>query len=144
MSRTILITILGEPVAQGRPRMSTINGHARAYDPKKSRTWKYFAAMIAGNEMNGSAPMEGDLSLSVRVFRKIPKSFSKRKIQAAKDGTIRPSTRPDLDNYVKGALDAVNGIVMKDDSQVVAFHEPFGKWYSDRPRIEIEVKELEP
>lgn len=139
----VLIVIAGEPVAQGRPRLSTANGYARAYDPAKSRNWKQIASMIAGKEMKDKKLMEGELSLSLRVFRSIPKSFSKKKTAPAIEGKVRPATRPDLDNYVKGALDAINGIVMKDDSQIVAFHEPFGKFYSDRPRVEIEIKRSE-
>lgn len=36
----IEFTIYGEPVAQGRPRATTINGMVRMYDPKKSRDFK--------------------------------------------------------------------------------------------------------
>jgi hypothetical protein len=38
---------------------------------------------------------------------------------AALRGEIRPTTRPDTDNYVKSALDAINAIVVVDDSLVV-------------------------
>lgn len=34
------VVVNGEPVPQGRPRLTTINGHARAYDPAKSRNYK--------------------------------------------------------------------------------------------------------
>jgi len=142
VSRKILIIIMGEPVAQGRPRMSTFNGHARAYDPAKSRNWKQIASMIAGKKMENKSLMEGELSLSIRAYRSIPKSFSKKKTAAAIAGKIRPTTKPDLDNIVKSATDACNGILFHDDSQIVAFHEPFGKWFSDKPRVEIEVKEI--
>jgi Holliday junction resolvase RusA-like endonuclease len=41
---------------------------------------------------------------------------------------FRPTTRPDLDNYVKGALDAINGIVVNNDSQLVEIeaHKRYG------------------
>ena len=34
-------------------------------------------------------------------------------------GAVRPTSRPDVDNYVKAILDAINTIVVADDSQVV-------------------------
>ncbi len=87
--------------------------------------------------------MEGALSLSVKVYRSVPTSWSEKRKQMAYAGQLRPVTKPDTDNYVKGALDALEGIVFKNDSQVVEYKEPFGKWYSDNPRMEIEVKEIE-
>ena len=36
----IKLVIYGEPIAQGRPRFTTVNGFARAYDPAKSRNFK--------------------------------------------------------------------------------------------------------
>jgi Holliday junction resolvase RusA-like endonuclease len=56
-------------------------------------------------------------------------------------GFLRPTSRPDTDNYIKSVQDALNGIVWKDDSQVVALIAD--KWYSDKPRIEIDVREVE-
>ena len=138
----IKLTIYGEPVAQGRPRFSTQNGFARAYDPAKSRDYKDYIRLAAAQQMENQQPLDGALSLGVRVYRSIPKSFGKRKAEQAEKGEIRPTTRPDIDNYVKGIKDALKSICWRDDSQIVAYHEPFGKYYSATPRIEIEVKKL--
>ncbi len=140
--RVVNIIVSGEPVAQGRPRTSTVNGFVRMYDPAKSRNWKQYARLIAQNEMMGKNLLEGPLSLSVRVFRPMPKSMSKKKQLQALEGALQPTTKPDLDNYVKGASDALEGVVFANDSTIVSFHEPFGKWYSDKPRVEIELKEV--
>ena len=58
---------------------------------------------------------------------------------AALDNEIRPTSRPDTDNYVKGVLDALNGTVVKDDSIIVDLIAQ--KFYSNIPRIELEVTE---
>lgn len=73
--------------------------------------------------------------MNLKVFRAIPKSFSKKKREEAALGYVRPTTKPDTDNYVKGVLDAFNGTVLKDDSVVCEIFAR--KFYSERPRIEV-------
>lgn len=74
------------------------------------------------------------------VYRSTPKSFSKRKASLAEAGEIKPTTKPDVDNYLKGVKDALKGIIWRDDSQVVDVYAR--KRYSARPRIEVKIKEL--
>ncbi len=71
--------------------------------------------------------------------RSIPKSFSKKRTDATKRGEIRPITKPDLDNVIKGIKDAMKSVIWRDDSQVVDLADS-GKWYSDVPRVEITVR----
>ena len=54
-------------------------------------------------------------------------------------GLISPTKKPDLDNIAKAILDSLNGIAYKDDSQIVSLL--ISKKYSDRPRVEIALKE---
>jgi Holliday junction resolvase RusA-like endonuclease len=138
----ISITIPGEPVAQGRPRFTASGGYVKAYDPAKSKDYKQYVRLAAAQQATGK-PLEGALVMSLRVYRPIPKSFSGRRRAQAEAGAIRPETKPDLDNYVKGIKDALRGICWHDDSQVVGYIEPFGKFYSDRPRVEITVKQID-
>lgn len=139
----IKLVIWGEPVAQGRPRFSTTSGFVKAYDPAKSRSYKHYVRLAAAEQMQGRPLLEGPLLLSFRVYRPIPKSMSKKKATQAESGIIRPITKPDLDNYLKGVKDALKGVVWKDDSQIVGYAEPFGKFYSAKPRVEVEVRQLE-
>jgi Holliday junction resolvase RusA-like endonuclease len=139
VKRKIDLCIIGEPVAQGRPRFSTANGFARAYDPVKSRDAKSYVRIAAVSQMKGVSPFCGPVGLSLRVFRTMPKSFSKRKQEAAERGDIMPITKPDLDNYLKLVKDALKGVCWIDDSAVVRYIEPFEKRYSVTPRIEITV-----
>jgi Holliday junction resolvase RusA-like endonuclease len=43
---------------------------------------------------------------------------SKRKRADAITGAILPTAKPDLDNFLKAALDACNGIVFADDAHI--------------------------
>jgi len=138
------LTIYGECVPQGRPKFTTIGGHARAYDPAKSRDYKDYIRLAAAGQMQGKEPLEGALALSIRVYRSMPSTMqkSKKKSALAEAGAIRPITKPDLDNYVKGIKDALKSICWKDDSQIVNYVAPFGKYYSLTPRIEVEITEV--
>jgi len=137
----IQFTVYGEPVAQGRPRMAVVNGRPIAYDPKKSRDFKRDVKAVAQKHVPEKL-LTGPLMLTVKIFRPIPKGFSKRKRAAALAGEMRPITKPDLKNYVAGVEDALEKVIFDNDSQIVSYGNS-GKWYGDPPRVEIEVLEME-
>ncbi len=130
--KMIQFTVYGTPVAQGRPRFSSQGGFARAYDPKKSKDFKKYVKLVAA-EHRPKKLFEGPLQLFIRVYKPTLKNFSKKKLAAAESGELRPVTKPDVDNYVKGIKDACNQILWKDDSQVVELLA--SKWFSEKPRI---------
>ena len=138
---TYTAIVLGDPVAQGRPRFSRQGGFVKAYDPAKSRDYKSYVRLIAAQNAPDS-PVEGAIEFSLRIFRAIPKGMPKYKREAAKDGRLRPVTKPDVSNVLKGVEDALKGVWYKDDSQIVGYGV-LGKWYDERPRIEIMMRELE-
>ncbi|GIO36233.1 hypothetical protein J41TS12_10940 [Paenibacillus antibioticophila] len=135
----VQFTIYGEPVAQGRPKFSTAGGFAKAYDPAKSRDYKDYVR-LAATEHAPKVPLEGPIGMVLTVYRSTPKSFSKRRAALAEAGEITPTTKPDVDNYLKGVKDALKGIIWRDDSQVVEVYAR--KRYSTRPRIEVKIKQL--
>jgi len=70
---------------------------------------------------------EQDLAFIARLHWKIPPlsgplrldlTFHLQKTKGVPKGRIWPCVRPDLDNYTKAFLDAVQGIVFKDDGQI--------------------------
>lgn len=135
----ICFTVYGDPVAQGRPRFTTAGGRPRAYDPQKSNDYKDYVKLVASQHAP-PAPLDTALMMTVTVYRPIPKNFSKKKVEAAERGEILPTTKPDIDNYVKGIKDALKGIIWADDSLVTDVTA--GKRYSVKPRIEITVVEV--
>lgn len=56
---------------------------------------------------------------------------------------FRPAKRGDVDNAIKVTLDALNGIVYADDSQVVELHA-YRHDDKHNPRVEVEVSLYEP
>lgn len=48
-----------------------------------------------------------------------PKSYSKAKLQKILNGQLMYTKKPDVDNLVKGVMDALNGTLYHDDNQVV-------------------------
>lgn len=132
----IKLTVPGEPVAKARPRMTRMG---RAYTPAKTVNYETLIQECFASTFPGHTPLEGALVLNVRAHFTVPASWSLKKQRQAYDGQLRPTKKPDIDNVIK-CMDALNGIAWKDDSQIVTVIA--SKWYSYRPRVEIEIAEL--
>ena len=131
------------PVPQGRPRFARRGKFVQTYDPPKSKKFKTELRRLAENE-HAEKPYHAEqhkpITIELKLYIPMLKSFSKIKRLEAADGILRPTTKPDIDNYIKGILDSLNGLFWHDDGQIVEIHA--GKYYSDRPRIEMEIKEI--
>ena len=136
---SLSITIPGPPIPKGRGRATSIGGHARIYTPTRTRRYEDLIRLEGGRAMEGRELLSGPLSVEVRAFVPIPKSLNKARTAAALDGTLRPTTRPDCDNYAK-LVDGLNGVAWADDAQIVSLLAT--KHYSDRPRLELVAEEL--
>jgi len=110
------------------------------HTPAEVRKWQTMAHELASRQMDGKAPLTGALLLGVAVYLPIPVSFSHKKRLAAQAGFLRPITRPDLSNYIKAIEDSMTGVLWLDDAQIVGYVPPFGKFYGDKPRIEVVVE----
>jgi Holliday junction resolvase RusA-like endonuclease len=70
------------------------------------------------------------------IVAPIPTSWSKKKQADARSGELRPTSKPDLDNFMK-VIDAANLVVWVDDSQIV--DATLRKSYGDKPRLVLRV-----
>jgi Holliday junction resolvase RusA-like endonuclease len=104
-------------------------------------TVKYETALAwaAKAAMRGRPPLRGAVTVVMWALMPVPGSWSNRKRDSALAGVIRPTTRPDWDNFAK-TLDAFKGIVWKDDTQIVDGRVV--KFYAERPLLRIEIAEL--
>lgn len=133
----IEIYLAGEPVGKGRPRFVKATG--RAFTPEKTVRFEDRLSMAAQLAMNGRPLLEGPLTAELEIRMSIPASKSKAwKVDAAK-GIIRPTKKPDADNFAK-MLDACNLVVWADDSQIVELI--IRKFYHEAPAFIAKIRPL--
>lgn len=128
-----------EPVEQARPRATRMGRGIRLYDPKKVSVYKKQLAMMCKFQYK-QAPLAGPLKVEMNFFRHVQSSVSKKERKLRLSGSHRPVVKPDTDNYIKSTLDGLNGLLWEDDNQIVDLIAH--KYYSDNPRVEIEVTQL--
>ncbi len=139
MQAEIKFIVPGQPVPQGRPRFARRGSQIQTYDPKPSVEYKKLVKEVA--ILNKPEELlEGSLSVEIQIYRQMLKSFSRAKREQAEYRQLRPVTKPDIDNYAKGILDALKGVIWIDDGQVVRL--VCDKFYSAKPRIEIAIKQF--
>lgn len=128
-----------EPVAQARPRARRFGKGIRLYDPPKTAKFKRSLHKLAKASYHGK-PLDGELEVTVIFGRAVQKSISKKERKLRLLGRHRPIVKPDLDNYIKATLDALTGVLWKDDNAIVKMVAE--KRYMEQPRIEIEVRSM--
>jgi Holliday junction resolvase RusA-like endonuclease len=133
----ILFIIPGDPVSKGRPRFTR---RGITFTPAETKNYEAWVKLCASQIMAGREPFSEPIVLSIEFFLAIPGSWPAWKIEAATTGHIQHVSRPDCDNLLKAIKDAGNGIVWRDDSQIVKVEA--SKLYSHQPRAEVSVVEL--
>ena len=140
MSRPVLVSFLlvGEPVAKGRPRVGrSKGGRTVVYTPEKTAAYERRLRSVASVEALRQGlrePMTGPRSVSVEaVFGNTLKSTP---------GSPH-AIKPDLDNVLK-TLDALNGVIWKDDSQIVRATVMKRRAYeAEHPHLWVSVEQLQ-
>jgi len=135
----IVVELIGDPVPKARARTRR---DGKFYTPQKTVDFERSLAWAAKSAFKRQYPLTGPLAMRVTATLRIPKSFTGQEREAAIAGLLAPYSKPDLDNLVKAAKDALNGIVYKDDAQVC--EEISRKEYGEVPKIRIEIAQLEP
>ena len=131
----IRFTVPGQPVAKGRPKAARRGNFITMYTPEKTASYENLVKVKAEEAMQGRGLIEDAVHVEVRLYVCIPDSWSKKKKADALASRIVPTSKPDLDNCIKGIFDAMNGVVFADDKQVTDLY--VAKRYSDKPRAEI-------
>lgn len=136
----ILFTVPGQPVGQGRPRFARRGKYVATYDPKKSRNYKSLVTMCCQRAYSGK-PIDCPTEVHISAYFEVPKSYSKKRREECLIGHEFPTKKPDIDNIIKGILDAMNGVAYADDKNIICIQAM--KWYAKVPKVEVEVIERE-
>jgi len=127
----------GAAVGKGRPRVT----RHTTYTPARTRKYEATVRLAASEAMCGRTPFDEAVAVEITAVLPIPKSWAKKWQAAAREGRVQPKTRPDVDNYAKAAVDACNGVLFRDDSQIAEL--TCRKTYGAHPRLVVTVKPLE-
>lgn len=127
-----MVVVTGKIRGKARPRVC--RGHA--FTPKD--TVQYEKLVRDCYKEQDGRYLEGSIKALIIAYYKIHKSYSKKRVQAIRDGLEKPTKKPDADNIAKIILDSLNGIAYKDDSQIVELMV-IKRYTEENERIEFEL-----
>jgi Holliday junction resolvase RusA-like endonuclease len=135
----------GTPKPAPRPRKGTMRiGKGenqikveRWYDPgeKDKKAIRKYVKSVLPDDYD---PIDAEAYILIKTFKPMIKAFSKVEKFLAEARILRPDKKPDVDNYAKTVMDAINGVVWTDDGRVVDLH--IEKFYSVIPRVEVTIR----
>ena len=125
----MIIIFDAKPKPAPRPRVTKYG----TYNDKAYTNYKKALRLVAQRQIK--APLEGAIKMSIVFQFKKPKSWSKKKREAA----FWHTQKPDADNLAKAVKDALNGLAYRDDSQICDMD--LVKIWGENDRITIELGE---
>lgn len=106
----MLLKLETEPVPKGRAKTIMRGGKVWSFTPQATKDAEAIIRALVQQQVLDAFPQHTPLSMTVTFYRtKLP--------HILKSETI-PVRKPDLDNYIKTVLDALNGIAFPDDAQI--------------------------
>lgn len=133
----VKFTIPGTPQGKGRPRIGKVGPHARMFTPTKTVAYEGLVAHAAQLALAGRPLLDGPVSVALSIECQVPQSWSGKKQRLALAGEVLPTTKPDADNVVKAIFDGLNGVLWRDDVQVVDLR--LRKRYAATPCVRVSV-----
>ena len=135
----------GIPVAKGSARSFYIKktGKTVTVQDNKDRQRPWASIISYAAQEKGVQMIAGPVEIVLVFAMPRPKSHygtGKNKDSLKENAPLWHTVTPDLDKLIRCVLDALTGIVWKDDKQVVSIRA--GKLYNCRPGVNIEIKEI--
>ncbi len=133
----ITLEVKGNPIAKARPRFARMGKFVRTYNSQETEESRFLFEI---QKQWNRPPIEGPLKIRCSFEMPIPKSTSNKKTLAMLKEEIKHTKKPDIDNLIKFTCDCLNGVVFKDDSQII--YLAGGKFYSKEPMTLIMLEEV--
>ena len=145
VNRKIEFFVPGAPVGKGRPRAVRRGAGVVMFTPEKTVGYEGLVAATAAAALAGNALahqlLDGPLNAVLEMRFPVPASWSKAKRARALAGVEWHTSKPDADNVAKAILDACNGVVFRDDSQIVMLTAT--KEFSETPGVRVVIREVQ-
>lgn len=112
------VFVPGTPVPQGSAKAFSVAGRVRVMHSNGARLnpWRADIAVAVDRAIGGAVVFPNDEPVALSLAFVMPRTKGERK-------DTRPHTRrPDCDKLQRGVIDALQGLVYADDSQVVEIH----------------------
>ena len=136
---SIVFDVPLEPKGKGRPRFSRRGKFTKVYTDQATLDYETAIQECANKAMGSQKPLETPVSVYLHIRVSIPQSYSKKRSAACLTGIERPAKKPDIDNVAKAFLDAMNGTIYLDDTQVVELN--IKKVYSAVAGVDVAIME---
>lgn len=143
MNRKIVTFEIDQIGTKARTAHAVRGRRAIRYTLAETKAYERRIALLAQQALGkdrASWCKEGAFVVDVVIYKTVPVSRPKIYRQMALAGKIRPIARPDVDNTTKAILDAVKGILWRDDTQVVGLHTD--RYYAESERIVVTVENV--
>lgn len=125
----IEFTVTGDPRPKGRPRLGK---YGNVFTPKAT-------LQAEENFRKQALRYRPDKPLDCPIAVKL--IFFKKKVYGKNRSTVYADRRPDLDNYIKLVVDALNDWFWTDDARIVKISA--AKYYDSEPRTEVLIRTME-
>ncbi|WP_137279246.1 RusA family crossover junction endodeoxyribonuclease [Pseudomonas rhizoryzae] len=140
----------GKPIGKGRPRAVTrkrrdkstgqLGTYTAHITPARTEAYEESIARAGEIAMAGRDLIPHPVMVELQILLPIPQSKSKKWKAQAVAGQVFPTTKPDMDNVIKAIYDGLNGVVWRDDVQVV--DAIVRKRYAETPCVRVRIVPL--
>ena len=135
----IVFNVSGDPKGKGRPRFARHGKFTKVYTDQQTLDYETAIQLCAKQAIGSGEPLKEAVGVYLYVRLPVPQSYSKKRKEACLCGSERPTKKPDIDNVAKAFLDAMNGVIYLDDTQVVELH--IKKSYSEVSGVDVMIME---
>jgi Holliday junction resolvase RusA-like endonuclease len=136
---TVEFTVPGKP--RGKQRHATNRFTGRNFTPKQTVMKEREVAQLYRLAARGVPLMTGTVRIWVEAVFAVPKSWATVMREAALEGLLSYTGKPDADNILKLVMDALNGVAWVDDSQVHP-EKPIRR-YGEPERVEVRLEHVQ-